>query len=82
MHKVDRHTLEQQITEEIKRSRELKQAARLHYYQTINYDSRAITSWEQFVGTWTYTHWIELHKPTIDVFISEQHQRFQQVWTY
>lgn len=82
MHRVDRQTLEHQIEQEIKHSRQMKQAARLHYYQTINYDSRAITSWEQFVGTWTYVHWIELHRPTIDAFIEDQHRRFHQVWTY
>lgn len=82
MHKVDRSTLEQQVAKEIERSIELKQAARLHYYKTINYDARAIVSWEQFVGTWTYTHWIDLHRPTIDAFIQQQHQRYHQVWTY
>ncbi len=82
MHKVDRLSLEQQVAKEIERSIELKQAARLHYYKTINYDARAIVSWEQFVGTWTYVHWIELHRPTIDAFIEDRHRRFHQVWTY
>ena len=82
MHKIDPTTLHQLIEKEIALSRQLKQAARLHYYQTINYDSRAIISWEQFVGTWTYTHWIELHKSAIDAFIDQQNQQHNQVWTY
>lgn len=77
-----RLTIEEQIAKEIKRSINLKQAARLHYYKTnMETGTFAIASWEQFVGSWAYTNWIKQHKPTIDSFIEERQRRFQQIWT-
>lgn len=81
MHKVDKADLSQQIQQEITKSRNQKNAARLHYYTTINWDSRAIASYEQFVGSWAYDHWIKQHQQSIDAFADEQKTRFGQVWT-
>lgn len=81
MQKIDKADLSQQIAREITKSRNQKNAARLHYYNTINWDSRAVCSWEQFVGSWAHSIWIKLNQPLIDQLVEEQLHRFQQVWT-
>lgn len=81
MQKIDKADLSEQIQREVTKSRNQKDAARLHYYTTINWDSRAVASWEQFKGSWAYSIWIKQHQPTIDQFVEEQLHRFQRVWT-
>lgn len=83
MRKQEHLSLSEQITKEITKSYNKKQAARLYYYKTnMENGALAIASWEQFKGSWAGTNWIKQHEPAINAFIETQYCRFQQIWTY
>ena len=81
MMKVGSKTLGEQIAREIDISWKQRNAARLHYYKSINWDARAIASYEDFVGSWAHSMWIKQHRDEIDRFVDEQLKRFGVEWT-
>ena len=75
---------EDSLRYEITRSRKLKNATRLFYYEEAlnNPYVLAIASFERFRGSWVYDKWFEARRDKILAFVDEQNRRFFQSWTY
>ena len=67
--------MRQTLTREIAKSRDLKNATRLFYYETHS-QSVAMVSYENFKGSWAFTEWFKKHEGVIMKFADEQNQRF------
>ncbi len=75
---------ETSVKYEINKSRKLKNATRLFYYQEA-LDSPyifAIAGFETFRGSWAFDGWFAARKDKILAFVDEQRRRFFINWTY
>lgn len=72
------------IYAEINKSRKLKNATRLFYYQEAMQQPGlvALASFETFRGSWAYDSWFAARRAQILAFVEEQGRRFLVEYTY
>ena len=75
---------EDQLRYQINRSRKLKNATRLFYYQEAMQQPGlvALASFETFRGSWAYDSWFAARRNQILAFVDEESRRFQTNYTY
>jgi len=75
---------EDQLHYQINRSRKLKNATRLFYYQEAHQQPGlvALASFETFRGSWAFDSWFAARRDQILAFVDEQNRRFQTKYTY
>lgn len=71
------------IKKEITKSRKMRIASRLFYYQEI-WDTNVVAcaSFETFRGSWAFEQWFRNHKASIEEFVEQQNARFGYMGTW
>ena len=75
-------TYAEQIRAEIRRSRKLRDSARLFYYtEALKYS--AVAGWDTFRKSWAGEQWLAQNAGRINAFRAEQNTRFAHLgaWT-